>query len=114
MPNTTVWGSEGDTINAVTGPPTCFQVVVLIVAPPLPVAAPSNCVEVPGKVSSWPFPALTDGGVPLEGEVLLDRRIYHHGYVGSIGKSIIIRHLQLEGVIPRDRQPREDRHKVQR
>jgi hypothetical protein len=58
---------DGESIVAVTGPESCFQLTIVIVAPLFPVAVPVNVVELAGNVIACPFPALTVGGTMAAG-----------------------------------------------
>jgi hypothetical protein len=48
-------------IVAVTGPLTSVHAVLLIVAPPLPVAVPLNVTELTGNWIAWALPAFAVG-----------------------------------------------------
>jgi hypothetical protein len=61
-PVTPVDKPEATAIAAVTGPLTSVQTVLLIVAPPFPVAVPLNVTELTGSWIVRSLPALTVGG----------------------------------------------------
>jgi hypothetical protein len=62
-PDTLVVKLGAAAIEAVTGPLTSVHAVVLIVAPPLPVAVPVSVTELTGNWIVCALPALTVGGI---------------------------------------------------